>query len=256
MRSLFALLALAVAPAALAQALIAPSYYLTTAPEVELGGTVAGELTAASGQNFKDGSRVAVTVLRPEPGVPTAIEVRSDAFDAYLTLYAPDGTLIDAVDDGPTGLDPRLVFTPDASGAHLLVVSGFGPYDVGPFTVSAEVAEVPEAEPLPLPGTLESELTGTEAPDPEVGQGATRSFTMELEEASLVRVRVASDAFDTVLAVFDEVGWLDQNDDAGGTTDSELLLELAPGRYRVAVAAWGDGSGPFTIRTDRYLPAD
>ena len=79
---------------------------------------------------------------------------------------------------------------------------------------------------------------------------------MELDEASLVRVRVASEAFDTVLAVFDDVGWLDQNDDAGGTTDSELLLDLAPGRYRVAVAAWGDGSGPFTIRTERYLPAD
>lgn len=256
MRSLLVLLALTVAPAALAQALISPSYYLTTAPEVELGGTVAGELSPDSGQNFKDGSRVAVIVLRPAPGVPTAIDVRSDAFDAYLTLFGPDGTLIDAVDDGPTGLDPRLVFTPEASGAHLLVVSGFGPYDVGPYTVSASVAEVLDAEPLPLPGTLASELTGAEPPDREVGHGATRSFTMELGEASLVRVRVASEAFDTVLAVFDEVGWLDQNDDAGGTTDSELLLDLAPGRYRVAVAAWGDGSGPFTIRTERYLPAD
>ena len=197
-------LVLAAAPAALGQALIAPSYYLTTAPEVELGGTVAGELSDTSGQNFKDGSRVAVTVLRPEPGVPTAIDVHSDAFDAYLTLYGPDGTLLDAIDDGPAGLDPRLVFTPAAPGAHLLVVSGFGPYDVGPYTISATVAEVPEAEPLPLPGTLESELTGAEPADREIGYGATRSFTIELDEASLVRIQVASDAFDPVLAVFDE----------------------------------------------------
>jgi hypothetical protein len=256
MRVLLAAVLLALAGAASGQILRSPIYYLTTAPEVEVGGSVQGELDMTSGQNFKDGSRVAVTVLRPEPDRPLIVDVRSDAFDAFLTVFGPDGGLIEQVDDGPTGLDPHLVFTPSRPGPHLLVVSGFGPYDVGPYTVSVAAAEVADAAPLPLPGRVEAQLRGSEAADPEVGYGATRSFLMELERRSLVRIRASSTDFDTVLAVFDRYGWLDQNDDAGGSTDSELLLELAPGRYRVAVAAWGGGTGTFTVQTEQYLPVD
>jgi hypothetical protein len=255
-RIVLASLLLALAGTTSAQILRSPVYYLVTAPEVEVGGSVDGSLDATSGQNFKDGSRVSVTVLRPEPGEPLVIDVHSDAFDAYLSVFGPDGSLLEQVDDGPEGLDPRTVFTPAAEGAHLLVVSGYGPHDVGPFTISVAPAEVEDAQPLPLPGRVDAELRGSEPSDPEIGYGSTRSFVMEVEERSLVRIRAESDDIDTVLAVFDRYGWLDQNDDAGGSTDSELLLELSPGRYRVAVAAWGGGTGTFTLRTELYLPVD
>lgn len=249
-------LALSASAVGVSQTLTPAVFYYASAPELSVGGSVDGELTFDSGQNFKDGSRVEVVVLRAEPGTSVVVDVLSDAFDAYLTVYAPDGSVVDAIDDGPSGLDPQVVFTPQQPGAHLLVVSGFGPWDLGAFEVRARAAEPVATEALPVPGRVEASLQGTEPADPEVGYGATRSFTLELEERSLVRLRASSDAFDTVLALFDDAGWLDQNDDAGGTTDSELFLELEPGSYRVAVAAWDDGSGPFTLAAERYVRVD
>ena len=247
---------LALAAAGWAQPLMPAIFYYVTAPELEPGGSVKGVLDESSGQNFKDGSRVEVIVLRAEAGQRLLIDVRSDDFDAFLTVFDANGTLLDQNDDGPTSFDPQLAFTAPADGAYLLVVSGFGAFDVGAFDVTASLSEPVQMAQLPLSGVVSDALTGAEPTDPEVGYGPTRFYEMVVEERSLVRLQVSSMEFDTVLTLFDEVGWLDQNDDAGGTTDSELFLELEPGVYRVAVSSWGGGSGGFTLRADRYVRVD
>jgi hypothetical protein len=247
---------LLLAASAWAQPLTPAIFYYASAPELTPGGTVAGELTERSGQNFKDGSRVEVVVLRAEAGQALVLDVTSDDFDAFLSVYASDGTLLDQNDDGPTSVDPQLAFTPPVDGAYLLVVSGFGAWDLGAFRVSARGVEPVKMQALPLSGVVSDELRGDEPTDPEVGYGPTRFYEMVVEEPSLVRLQLSSLDFDTVLTLFDEVGWLDQNDDAGGTTDSQLFLELGPGTYRVAVSAWGAGAGAFTLQADRYVRAD
>jgi len=241
---------------ALAQPLMPAIFYYASAAELQAGGSVKGALTEQSGQNFKDGSRVEVIVLRAAADVPLVLDVHSNDFDAYLSVYDSDGALIDWVDDGPTGLDPQLSFTPARTGAYLLVVSGFGLYDLGAFEISARASEPVEMVELPLSGAIDDELLGTEPADPEVGYGSTRWYEMVVPERSYVRLQVASMDFDTVLTLFDDYGFYDQNDDAGMTTDSELFLELEPGVYRVAVSAYADGGGPFTLRADRYVRVD
>lgn len=241
---------------AAAQPLMPAIFYYASAPEVVPGGSVKSALTSASGQNFKDGSRVEVVVLRADAGQNLVIDVMSDDFDAFLTLYASDGSLLDRNDDGPSSFNPQLAFTPPADGAYLLVVSGFSGFDLGTFEVSVSVAEPIETAELPLSGVVNDELLGSEPSDPEVGYGPTRFYEMTVEETSLVRLQVSSMAFDTVLTLFDDFGWLDQNDDAGGSTDSELFLELEPGVYRVGVSAWSSGGGEFTLRADRYVRVD
>jgi hypothetical protein len=254
--SLLSAVLVALATSAWAQPLTPAIFYYASAPELTPGGTVAGELSERSGQNFKDGSRVEVVVLRAQAGQPLVLDVTSEDFDAFLSLYGPDGTLLDQNDDGPTSFDPRLAFTPPADGAYLLVISGFGAWDLGAFEVSARLAAPVALAELPLSGVVTHELRGDEPADPEVGYGPTRFYAMVVEEPSLVRLQASSLDFDTVLTLFDEIGWLDQNDDAGGTTDSQLFLELAPGTYRVAVSAWGDGAGTFTLRAERFVRAD
>lgn len=247
---------LALAASAAAQPLMPSIFYFSSAAELQPGGSVGGVLDETSGQNFKDGSRVEVIVLRADAGQPLLIDVTSDDFDAFVTLYDASGTLLDQNDDGPASFDSQLAFTPPEDGAYLLVVSGFGPFDVGTFEVRASVVEPVETAVLPLSGVVSGALTGTEPADPEVGYGPTLFYEMDVEERSLVRLQVSSMDFDTVLTLFDDFGWLDQNDDAGGTTDSELFLELEPGVYRVAVSSWGGGGGSFTLRADRYVRVD
>lgn len=238
-------------------ALTSPLYYLASAPEVKVGATQEGELTREDGQNFKDGSRLDVWVLRIEAGQAHALEVVSEAFDAYLSVYSPDGTLLAEVDDGPDSLDPSATIQPDRSGAHLVVVSGVGPDALGPYRVTARPLSAPATVELPPSGRLEASLDSTDPPDPEVGGGPARSFAFELDRSALVRLRASSDAFDTVLGLFDERGWRAENDDAGGTTDSELYVELEPGSYRVVVSSFApDGSGDFTVAAEPYVPLD
>lgn len=250
------LVLLVLAAYAAAQPLTPAIFYYASAPEVTPGHTVKGALDGSSGQNFKDGSRVEVVVLRAEAGQDLVIDVVSQDFDAFLTVFASDGTLLDRNDDGPTSVDPQLRFAPPADGAYLLVVSGFSAFDVGTFEVSVSVSEPVEVATLPLSGSVTDRLVGDEPSDPEVGYGPTRFYELTVEETSLVRLQLSSMDFDTVLTLFDSFGWLDQNDDAGGTTDSELFLELEPGVYRVGVSAWSSGGGTFTLRADRYVRVD
>lgn len=142
-------------------ALVSPTYYLTTAPEVLPGETLEGELAAADGQNFKDGSRVDVWVLRPRGREALALEVRSDAFDPYLTVYAPDGTVVAAVDDSPDSLNPSLTFRPQRQGPHLVVVSGVGSGDLGAYRLAAQRLSARAAEELPLARPVRSMLSAT-----------------------------------------------------------------------------------------------
>lgn len=88
--------------------------------------------------------------------------------------------------------------------------------------------------------------------------GPARRFDVVLSEAAMrVHFAARSDAFDTILTVADEDGFVDENDDAGGTTDSALYLQLEPGRYEVIVTSYSEsGSGPFELIAEAYVPVE
>jgi hypothetical protein len=145
---LVALAALLASSSALAmQPLASPIYYLVTAPELVDGMPIAGELTATSGRNFKDGSHLDVLVLRTAGEEMVEVRVESDDFDVYLTLVSPAGDVLDANDYvQPTGdaFDAARVRTylPEA-GTYLVVVSGYGPSDLGRYTVTRSLFVAP-----------------------------------------------------------------------------------------------------------------
>lgn len=241
---------------AVGQSLRAPTFYLSSAPALTVGGQVRGALTSASGQNFKDGSRVEVVVARLDAGERVTIEVRAPDFDAFLTVYAPTGDVVAAVDDGPSSLDPIASFTPATAGTYLLVVSGFGPYDLGPFTVTATASRPAEPTSVAPGQVVRGVLSDTAPHDPRVGLGPSTAFDVELDSAALLWVEVASLDFDTVVTVFDGTTWLGENDDAGGTSDSVLALELPAGRYTIVVSSWDGTGGTFDLSVRRFVALD
>lgn len=254
---ILATLALAASFAVAQRPLVSPHDYLVTAPVLTPDAPVEGALTREDGQNFVDGRRVDVLVLRPDAGDALTLEVTSDDFDPYMTVFDPDGEVLVSVDDGPEGLNPRATLTFERGGAHLLVVSGYGPEDLGSYHATAREARTDPAARLPVPGRLDATLAPTDAPHPAAPPGPARSFEVALSEAMLVRFAARSEAFDTVLTVADEDGFVDENDDAGGTTDSALYLQLEPGRYEVIVTSYSEtGSGPFELVAEAYVPVE
>jgi hypothetical protein len=232
------------------QPVSSPIYYLTTAPELVDGVPVHGALSADSGRNFKDGSYLDVLVMRGEEGDAVELRVTSLAFDTVVTVFAPDGQLLDWNDDDPHGYgtDSALVLSLPVSGTYVVVVSGYGDWDLGPYTATMTRFGGGHAE----AATLEppASIDGVLAP------GGRDSYRLLIEEDAVVSVRLASLAFDTFLELYDAEGWfLAENDDALSTTDSELLVRLSAGEYLVVASAYyGYGGGEYVLTVQRYEP--
>lgn len=244
-----------------------PNYYLSQLPELRAGETISGELTEASGQNFKDGSYLDLFVMYGEEGDLVTLTASSFEFDTYLSLYDPTGWLLVTVDDGPTGFDAELSITLPQSGRYLVVLSGYSDFDLGAYTLSrrgvASSADV-EAIPLPIPGTLLGTFDdATAATVPHFGAPGVL-FVIELTEDTALEITTRSLEFDTYILVTDEAGNIVvENDDenysetTGWNTDSRAFTEFAPGVYHVYLTSlYGTAYGDYTISTRRFVPVD
>ena len=258
MRIVLALPAVFVLSVAFAhQPVTSPVYYLSTAPRLEVGIPVDGELDVHSGRNFKDGTYLDVLVMHGEAGEYVELYASSLAFDAFLTLYAPDGSLLEVNDDDPLGVgtDAAIRTTLPTTGRYLVVVSGFGPWDMGPYTVERAGASAASVTVIEIPShthaTLQPAMSGAR-------------FRFVLDEASVIQLDARSSAFDATLELFDEFGYsLAYNDDApvtdedDYTTDSALVRMLAPGTYDVLVQPFfvdDVGDGTFDLEVRRLVP--
>jgi len=233
--------------AAQGQPLNSPVYYLVTAPALAEGVPFHGELTLASGQNFKDGSYLDVFVVRSAGLETVDLRAESDEFGPHLALFGPDGTLLDSNDyvSSERAYAARVrTYLPEA-GTYLLVVSGVSSYDLGRYTVTRDryVAPPKVVVDLDFPGRYEGYLN----------EAMADMVWVTLAEPATVVADLRSTMFDTVLEVYDERGrFIDANDDHVGT-DSRLVLELEPGRYEFLVKAyWETEEGAYVLDVDHY----
>lgn len=225
------------------QPLLSPIYYVTTAPALLEGDPLRGELTAESGQNFKDGSRLDVLVLRGVAGEGVEIRVASDDFDTFLSVFTPEGTLLEANDDdwnADAAYASLLRLELPSTGTYLVVVSGYWENDRGRYTVTRSAYEPPEPirTDVTAPGRFEGDLA----------EESANVYVIDLTEPTTLTATLRSNSFDAYLEVVDtDLGWVGANDDFDGT-DAQVVVDLVPGTYDVEVSAYFDtGSGPYTL---------
>lgn len=124
----------------------------TSSPDESITGSIGpGDETLPSGEYLQVHERLLTA------GVGIEITLRSNAFDPYLAVIAPDGTIVLEVDDSAgEGLDVREAFEPTTTGSYgLVVTSAFpderGAYELGITTLAAAPPRSPDAE-APAPG--------------------------------------------------------------------------------------------------------
>lgn len=223
-----------------------PNYLLSSATALDLGVPVGGVLTPASGRNFKDGSYLDVLVLRAQAGESVALLVESDAFDTYLSVFDPVGSLIASNDDvwdvSDAWYASQVAFEAALTGAYVVVVSGFTPNDLGAYTVTRIAWEAPEPVLVDVagPGIFRGVL--------EPGTPVAYRFTVDAPATLTATLR--SLAFDTYLTLRVDGVVVAENDDFEDT-DSQVVVDLEPGTYVVEVAGFfGDASGAFGLDLD------
>ncbi len=223
-----------------------PNYLLSSAPSLELDVPVGGVLTPASGRNFKDGTYLDVLILRAQAGESVAVLVESDAFDTYLSVFDPVGSLVSTNDDAWDVSDAwyasQVTFEAALTGAYVVVVSGFSPNDLGAYTATRVAWEAPEpilvdvAGPGIFRGVLEP--------------GTTVAYRFTVEAPTTLTATLRSLAFDTYVTLLADGIVAAENDDFE-ETDSQIVVDLEPGTYVVEVAGYfEDASGAFGLDLD------
>ena len=223
-----------------------PNYLLSSAPSLEVGVPVGGVLTPASGRNFKDGSYLDVLILRAQAGESVALLVESDAFDTYLSVFDPVGSLIamndDAWDVSDASYASQVAFEAALTGAYVVVVSGYTPNDLGAYTATRIEWEAPEPVLVDVdgPGILRGVLE----------PGAPVAYRFTVEAPATLTATLRSLAFDTYITLLVDGVVVAENDDFEDT-DSQVVVDLEPGTYVVEVAGYfDDASGPFGLDLD------
>jgi hypothetical protein len=260
-RALVAVLAFAVLSLAAAQLpLNPPNYYLSQLPELVDGAALEGELTSDDGQNFKDGSYLDIYVLYGVAGEQVRLTARSTDFDTYLTVFDSMGYLLDYNDDDWNGYgsDSALELDLPQTGRYLVIVSGYGPFDMGRYVVErgAGQAVAMEAIDIVVPSVQTGMLDPSMGAVPGTWGGPGQIYAFDLDRPALLVASLTSIDFDTVLFVMDESGAVvAENDDTMSSTDSQAMVDLEPGRYYVVASSWSfDSGGAYTLELNLYVP--
>jgi hypothetical protein len=264
---LFAALAFATAPLSAQSANPSILTMLPVQEELAIGDEIAGQLTI---RDFEYGGEVvqAFTFEGPQ-GAPVTIDLISDAFDSYLYLLDPNGTLIESDDDAGGGCHARVsTFLPSAGRYTIVAASLSGAH--GAFTIRTDDQQHPAADGPCGGGEIQDELldfltavepTGAigvgdeisaeiKEGDPRLADGSyMKAYELMGTPGETVVVDAASRAFDVMVFVVDPRGeTYTSDDDSGGACNSRIEVTLDMQPHKIVVTSFiSDGAGYFTL---------
>ncbi|CAN5159205.1 hypothetical protein BH10PSE1_BH10PSE1_03070 [soil metagenome] len=257
-----------------AVALLAGASVAQTAPQLQVGASVTGTLDDAD-QTFgteADGNQYRYEDYKISLRAGQRIEaiLRSDAFDAYLQVFAagqegPEGEALAEDDDGlGDGTHSRLRFVAPENGTYTLRARTLSGTEGGAFSLSlAQRAPAPRA-PRPTGIRVGASVEGTISDrDPESDDDSGRYDAYVFRAAADQRVAISlnSDAFDPMV----RIGKMERgtfvesasNDDGVGIGLNSYMIFTAPsaGEYVIRATPLGaDGTGAYTLKLNDAPP--
>jgi hypothetical protein len=207
-----------------------------------------------------EGAFIHVWHIELAPPQRVRIRVQSGAVDPMIEVHGP-GELHLRNDDGlPGTLDAMVDFVPPVAGTYEIRTTTVSPRSVGPYVIFVEPRDPAGIGPQIAVGQRATVNLG-EHMQPQL-PGSWLHF--EGQAGSIVRIRVTSQAFDTVATMIGPGGQTWFNDDANdlGADRSERALDStivaalpATGVYQLIVTSYGgQGRGPFNVRAEVRPP--
>lgn len=259
---------LAVTVSVIALVCAAPALAQEATP-IRIGQSVAGSLTAedarvdseAEGRFIHDDYLITL-----REGQRVEAIMRSDAFDAYLSISGPAEDTADLAtdDDGlGEGTDARLRFVAPSNGAFRIRARTFSGLEGGDYTL--QVNERPPAPRAPRPTALrigtsvEGEIADTDPVNDD--DQLYDAYTFRAREGQRYAISLDSDDFDSVVRVGTGRGGFDElasNDDSGAGGLNAYLVFTGPnaGEFIVRAAPLdGMTTGSYTLTVAEAGPA-
>jgi hypothetical protein len=254
------------------------------------GQTVRGELAASDG-TLDDGSFFDVWRFRAQAGHVYAVTLRSDAFDAFLSVGSsagPDCEDCEADDDGAGGTDSEVLIRASANGMLEIRANSLMAEETGAYTLAledrGENAQIDEEDEDEYAGVDEEpvadvgdemeamEIVGTPTPvrldraaQGELGEDDAQAaddsfydlFSYRGRAGETITITLRSEDFDAFLSVGRRVDGrfevMESNDDGEEGTDSELTITLPEaGEYLIrANSLFPEETGAYTLQITR-----
>lgn len=216
------------------------------------GQTVSGTLEATETKSEQANAVADVFQLNGRQGEQYTLTLTSEAFDAYLFVRGPGSLSQDNDDDGSGSYNSRLNITFPENGTAQVYVTSFSRNATGAYQLRVErtgEANANVAQTTPpgqAPAIQAQALTG------ELAQGDTQlqsgeyidTFPLQGVAGQRVEISLASQQFDTYVAISGPNGFQEYNDDdtANNTRNSRLVTTLpANGEYTVHVTSYAAG---------------
>lgn len=225
--------------------------------EIRYGQTIQSRISPLSPLH-RDDTPYVPFVFRGRRGETVTIDMKSDAFDAYLVIQRPGANEdLDKDDDGGGGTDARLQYTLPADGQYEIRANAVSQDAVGPFSLSlGEPRQGPARSTTPMTGRAPEGATPIN-PGQTV-RGALERGDLQGEDDSYydayrfrgrarqtVVIQLRSNDFDAYLSLLDANGKeLANNDDADGgeATDAEITFTLpSNGDYYIMANSLSEG---------------
>lgn len=221
-------------------------------------GAQQAQLTAADPLN--DGqAHYHVWQLELDGSQRVRVRMNSRAVDPLLEVRGPGDQRLRNDDAFPGTLEAMVDFQPGEPGVYEIWTTTYAAGQTGAYDLDIEpVASEGTGLPLTLGEAAEAQLSE------HTVRGLPGSWVrFEGQAGSIVRLRVTSQAFDTIATLIGPGGQTWVNDDANdlgpdGTEralDSTIVAALPQsGVYQLVVTPYGQGSGAFAVRSDVRPP--
>ena len=242
-------------------------------PRITMGQTVQGRL---SPNDFRrpDGSYADTYVYSGRAGEQITVTLRSSAFDSWLVMADPGGSLAEHDDDSGGNLDSQLTVTLPRSGQYLIVANSISEGSTGAYTLTVERGSGRVSNNDNNNGGGGGDLEDMDlSRAPRIALGQTVSGTISRNDflrsdntyadpyvyngraGEQITVTMRSSAFDSWLVLMEPGGnGLDlHDDDGGGGNDSRITVTLPrTGRYLIAANTVGQRDvGAYTLSVER-----
>lgn len=196
-----------------------------------------------------------------DPTQRIRIRMRAARIDPLIEIRGPNGQHLRNDDAFPGLLDAIVDFVPQAPGTYEIWATTYAAGETGEYSLEITARDPAGVGPaISLGGTTAATL-GRDGVQPDL-PGSWLHF--EGNAGSIVRLRVTSQAFDTIATLIGPGGQTWINDDANdlGADGSERSLDSTivaalpvSGVYQLVVTPYGgQGGGPFAVRSEVRAP--
>ncbi|MCA9608569.1 MAG: hypothetical protein KC619_23360, partial [Myxococcales bacterium] len=196
-----------------------------------------------------------------DPSQRVRVQMTSRAIDPLLEVRGPNGLHLRNDDAFPGMLDAIVDFVPPVAGSYEIWATSFGAGSTGDYVLSITPRD-PAG--VGVPFQLGGDVTAVLGQD-GMQEGLPGTWLrFEGTAGSVVRLRVTSQAFDTIATLVGPGGQTWVNDDANDvgpdgserSLDSTIVAALPDtGVYQLVVTPYGgQGGGPFRVRSSARPP--